>query len=272
MYEGEWTDDTAMTLLLAESLLKKGGFDLEDQLTNYLKRSLSGYMGLRDYPQGIGNQTYKMLQAYLKYRQAREKGEEHHKPWEIDLSGCQLDGNGSLMRIGAIPLFYFDSAEQALFYAGESSKPTHNSDLCIASCQFYTGLIWAALHGVTKQQLLEPNFSPVKGYWQQNPIPQALQAIFAGSYKEKAAEELKTSGYVANSLEIALWGFFHGEDFKSGMEMVVNLGDDSDTHACIYGFLAGAYYGYDSFPEARKEGLAEKERIMHFAQQLYTKA
>ena len=72
-YEGERTDDTAMTLLLAESLIKKNGFDIEDQLTNYLKRSLSGYMGLRDYPQGMGNQTLKMLQAFLKYRQAKER-------------------------------------------------------------------------------------------------------------------------------------------------------------------------------------------------------
>lgn len=73
LYEGERTDDTAMTLLLAESLIKKNGFDIEDQLTNYLKRSLSGYMGLRDYPQGMGNQTLKMLQAFLKYRQAKER-------------------------------------------------------------------------------------------------------------------------------------------------------------------------------------------------------
>ena len=101
-YEWERTDDTAMTLLLAESLIRKKRFDIEDQLTNYLKRWLSGYMGLRDYPQGMGSQTLKMLQAYLKYRQAKAKGEKHHKPWEVDLSGCDLDGNGSLMRIGAM--------------------------------------------------------------------------------------------------------------------------------------------------------------------------
>jgi len=59
-------------------------------------------------------QTLKMLQAYLKYRQAKAKGEKHHKPWEVDLSGCALDGNGSLMRIGVIPLFYFDDAEEAI--------------------------------------------------------------------------------------------------------------------------------------------------------------
>jgi uncharacterized protein MJ1187 len=53
------------------------------------------------------------------------------------------------------------------------------------------------------------------------------------------------------------------------MEMVVNLGGDSDTNACIYGFLAGAYYGYESFPEAWKQGLVEKEKIIDFAEQLY---
>jgi uncharacterized protein MJ1187 len=53
------------------------------------------------------------------------------------------------------------------------------------------------------------------------------------------------------------------------MEMVVNLRGDSDTNACIYGFLAGAYYGYESFPEAWKQGLVEKEKIIDFAEQLY---
>ncbi len=53
--EWERTDDAAMTLLLAESLIRKKKFDIEDQLTNYLKRWLSGYMGLRDYPQGMAS-------------------------------------------------------------------------------------------------------------------------------------------------------------------------------------------------------------------------
>ena len=53
------------------------------------------------------------------------------------------------------------------------------------------------------------------------------------------------------------------------MEMVVNLGGDSDTNACIYGFLAGAYYGYESFPEVWKQGLVEREKIIDFAAQLY---
>ena len=269
LYEGERTDDTAMTLLLAESLIKKNRFDIEDQLTNYLKRSLSGYMGLRDYPQGMGNQTLKMLQAFLKYRQAKERWEEHHKPWEVDLSGCELDGNGSLMRIWSIPLFYFDDVEKAIFYAGESSKSTHNTDICIAACRYYVGLIWAILHGASKKEVLNSAFSPLNWCWEKYKIPKALQAIFEGSYKEKTAEELQTFWYVANSLEIALWWFYNAEDFKSGMEMVVNLGGDSDTNACIYGFLAGAYYGYESFPEAWKQGLVEKEKIIDFAEQLY---
>ena len=268
-YEWERTDDTAMTLLLAESLIRKKKFDIEDQLTNYLKRWLSGYMGLRDYPQGMGSQTLKMLQAYLKYRQAKAKGEKHHKPWEVDLSGCDLDGNGSLMRIGAIPLFYFDNAEEAIFYAGESSKATHNSDLCIVACQYYTGLIWSLLHWKDKKEILKPDYSPIEGYRTKHQVPKALQSILWGSYKEKSAEELETFGYVSNSLEIALWWFYHTEDFKSGMEMVVNLGGDSDTHACIYGFLAGAYYGYETFPQARKEGLVDKDRIIKIARNLF---
>ncbi|CAF3510347.1 unnamed protein product [Rotaria sp. Silwood1] len=51
------------------------------------------------------------------------------------------------------------------------------------------------------------------------------------------------------SLEAALWAFcFDDDSFRNGILAAVNLGDDADTTAAIYGQLAGAYYGYNDLP------------------------
>lgn len=263
---GEWTDDTAMTLLLAESLVRCGKFDIEDQLENYEKWNQTGYMGLKPRPVGIGQQTSAMLRLYQKYK----AGELQTKPREIDMSGEQMDGNGSLMRIAPIALFFAKDPKLMLHYAAESSISTHNTQICKDACGYYTGLIRGAMHGVSKQELLQPYYAPVENYWQEKwGIAPALQAIVEGRYKTKTAEDLDTRGYVVNAFEVALWGFYNSSSFKDGMEMVVNLWWDADTNACIYGFLAGAYYGWEEIPENWLEGLMDRDRIQEMADLLY---
>ncbi|CAF4257633.1 unnamed protein product, partial [Adineta steineri] len=67
-----------------------------------------------------------------------------------------------------------------------------------------------------------------------------------GGYKEG----IRGKGYIVQSLEAALWAFWSNKDsFEKGALDAVNLGDDTDTTAAIYGQLAGAYYGYHKLPD-----------------------
>ncbi|CAF4259191.1 unnamed protein product, partial [Adineta steineri] len=67
-----------------------------------------------------------------------------------------------------------------------------------------------------------------------------------GGYKEG----IRGKGYIVQSLEAALWAFWSNKDsFEKGALAAVNLGDDTDTTAAIYGQLAGAYYGYRKLPQ-----------------------
>ncbi|XP_065195096.1 uncharacterized protein LOC135826407 [Sycon ciliatum] len=70
-----------------------------------------------------------------------------------------------------------------------------------------------------------------------------------GSYKHSNPPEIKGTGYVVKTLEAALWAFYHTDDFESGCLKVVNLGDDADTTAAVYGQLAGAFYGVEGIPK-----------------------
>lgn len=59
---------------------------------------------------------------------------------------------------------------------------------------------------------------------------------------------MKSSGWVVDTLEVALWGLFKYESWEEGALAVVNLGGDSDTAGAVYGGLAGVMYGYESIP------------------------
>jgi ADP-ribosylglycohydrolase len=79
---------------------------------------------------------------------------------------------------------------------------------------------------------------------------------------------IKGSGYVVNSLEAALWAFYHTDSFRDGCLKAVNLGDDADTTGAVYGQLAGAYYGADSIPAKWRRILAMVTTIEALAAKL----
>jgi ADP-ribosyl-[dinitrogen reductase] hydrolase len=100
-----------------------------------------------------------------------------------------------------------------------------------------------AVAGESKQELLSPSFSPVPGCWSRYPLSREVAEIAAGSFRKKQPPGIRGSGYAAHSLEAALWAFFSTETFRDGCLAAVNLGNDADSTAAVYGQIAGTYYG-----------------------------
>ncbi len=113
---GQWTDDTSMALCLAESLIEKKGFDPYDQMKKYLLWYLIGYMSSTGTCFDIGGTTKAALEAF------ERTGEPFSGP-----TNPRSSGNGSLMRLAPVPMFFFPDREAMIFYAGESSRTTHGS-------------------------------------------------------------------------------------------------------------------------------------------------
>ncbi len=88
-----------------------------------------------------------------------------------------------------------------------------------------------------------------------------IQAVATGSYREKQPPEIKGSGYSPPALEAALWALYTTSSWEQGALAAVNLGDDADTTAAIYGQLAGAIYGVEAIPERWLEQLVMREKI-----------
>ena len=95
--------------------------------------------------------------------------------------------------------------------------------------------------GISKDELLSDHYSPVPEYWRKNRLPR-MREVTAGCFKSRNPREIRGSGYVVDCLEAALWAFYNSNSFREGCLLAVNLGDDADTTAAMYGQIAGACY------------------------------
>jgi len=178
-------------------------------------------------------------------------------------------GNGSIMRLAPVPMFFAHDSLLAGIQAAESSRTTHGAKDATDACYVYAQLIIAALHGHNKDHILSPQ--AVIPYEQESLTP-GIAAIVKGSYKDKEAIDIRGSGYVVQSLEAALWAFWNTNTFEEGALLAVNLGDDADTTGAVYGQIAGAYYGMKDIPKHWLKKLAWKDKISRLADQLYQHA
>jgi ADP-ribosylglycohydrolase len=248
---GQWTDDTSMALCLAHSLIESSGFSARDQMGRYLNWYERGYMSVTGRCFDIGGTV---LRALGRFRETDEPFAGSTDP--------KSAGNGSLMRLAPIPIYYHDQLEEMMTAAADSSRVTHGAASCQDACRYASALIWGAMQGVTKQDLLAEVYEPTPGFWKKNTLNPPIQAIAEGSFSEKEPPEIKGTGYVVDCLEAALWAFAHSDSFEEGALLAVNLGDDADTTGAVFGQIAGAYYGYEGIPADWREKLAWREDLL----------
>jgi len=254
---GQWTDDTSMALCLAESLIECQGFAPKHQLEKYDRWYREGYLSSTGHCFDIGNAT---RTALLKFATTGEAYCGSTDP--------RSAGNGSIMRLAPVPLFYANLPQEAIAKSAESSRTTHAAPTTIDACRYLGALIVGALQGMSKEELLADHYSPVPDYWNQHPLVPEIAEIAKGSFKHRRPPEIQGSGYVVKSLEAALWAFYHSNSFREGCLLAVNLGDDADTTGAVYGQLAGAFYGETGIPAEWRSRLAYRELIESSAKKL----
>lgn len=258
---GEWTDDTSMAMCLAESLVAKGGFDAYDQIDRYRQWYHAGYWSCRDHCFDIGNTVRTAIETFEATK------EPYAGPTYLNTAG-----NGSLMRLAPVPLFFASDPLKAVKMSMESSRTTHQAVMCLDACAYFGGLIVGALQERTKDELLSPAFIPFDSSIEKTVYCTEVHEVANGSFKTKEPPAIQGTGYVVDSLEAALWAFHKTSNFRDGALFAVNLGDDADTTGAIYGQIAGAYYGFGGLPEDWLEKLAWRKQIQRLADHLFKAA
>ncbi len=255
---GQWTDDTSMALCLAENLIIRKGFDLKDQMERYVRWFREGHLSCTEGCFDIGNTVHNALLRFENTGDPRSGSTEERSA-----------GNGSIMRLAPVPMFYANNPTKAIERSGKSSLTTHALKVCVDACRYFGGLIVGALNGVAKEDILSERYRPDGRKWRKNELAPEIDEIASGSFKRREPPEIKGSGYVVKSLEAALWSFYKSDSFREGCLLAVNLGDDADTTGAVYGQLAGAYYGIHGIPEEWLKKLARRRLIEEFAERIY---
>jgi ADP-ribosyl-[dinitrogen reductase] hydrolase len=258
---GHWTDDTSMCLCLAQSLIENNNINQKDQMDKYSDWFRKGYMSSKNNECiDIGRGTAKAIINY-----------ERTGNITSNLIQDKYSGNGSLMRLTPIPIFYRDKTlKECLDASVESSKITHPAKKCILACKILGCIIYHILHGITKENLLEQLRKDIPKNEFLDTNENIFLDIYNGTFLNKSREELFSTGYVAHTLEAALYAFFKHDNYKDIILFAGNLGVDADTVACVTGQISGAYYGIHDIPKEWIQKLVKQELLWNVIDKLYT--
>ncbi len=251
---GEWTDDSSMALALADSIASVG-WNLNDQACRYLAWWRKGEYSVNGRCFDIGITTQSALRRFEKTGNAKTSGDTSER----------ASGNGSIMRLAPVPIRYADlfpaDLEELVSYLIESSLVTHASPQCLSACAYMGLVLCGLIHGLDRENVLDAKWEPLVQLKRIHALHPEVEAVAAGSFRDKQPPEIVGSGYVVKSLEAALWAFHDAKDFREAVLRAVNLGDDADTTGAVCGQLAGAYWGESAIPQRWRGDLARPEMI-----------
>jgi ADP-ribosylglycohydrolase len=256
---GQWTDDTSMALCLADSLVECGGFDPADQMRRYVRWWRTGHRSSR---------PGRCFDIGVTVRQALARFEQAGEPF-AGATDEYSAGNGSLMRLGPVAMFYASNPAGAIARADDSSRTTHGAAEAVDACRYFAALLVGALRGEPKPVLLSKTFYAKSVPEGGAMLAPRIREIASGSYKGREAATVRATGYVVHTLEAALWAFNASSNFREGALLAVNLGDDADTTGAVYGQLAGAFYGAGAIPRDWRDRLYEGDAIAALARRLH---
>lgn len=262
--KGTWSDDSSLTLCLAEELTK--GYDLEKVGQSFVKWVKYGHWTAHGRLFDIGGTTRHSIARLIKGESARFSG----NIFEED------NGNGSLMRI--LPLAFYlkdeENIEKLYQIVKEVSSITHGHFRSVFACFVYVIFAIELIKGKDKREAydhtrkLALEFSENQGF--NSKEIQLFERVLKNDISAFPEDEIKSSGYVLHSLEASLWCFMNSESYSEAVLKAVNLGEDTDTTGAITGGIAGIYYGFENIPEEWIDVLARKIDIENLCNKLET--
>ena len=242
---GQWTDDTAMALALADSLALVPSLDPADLMRRFLDWRDTGAYSCTGTCFDIGNATSAALERF------RRTGDPLAGSDAPDASG-----NGAMMRLAPVAIRHWRDRDALQAVAAVQTRTTHGSSATLAASAVFADLLADAIAGAPLPEVLA---SPAAGR-------------IEGGWRGLHRDNIEGSGWVVQSLQAAVWAVSRTTDFRSAVLLAANLGNDADTTAAIAGQLAGAIYGVAGIPLEWLEVLAWRERLEDVGTSLFDAA
>jgi ADP-ribosyl-[dinitrogen reductase] hydrolase len=265
---GTWSDDSSLTFCLAESLVD--GYDLKDIAKNFILWKSTAYWTAHDQVFDIGMTTSRSITALVK---ELENDDLEGYLATKHLAGENTNGNGSLMRI--MPLLFFIKGkpiQEQFDIIWDVSALTHGHIRAAMCCLVYLKIAEFILDGKGKVDAYLKTRDVIKAFWEAIDYKKSEQFIFEriiqNDVRHLHYDDLKSGGYVMESLEASLWCFLQENSYEKAVLAAVNKGHDTDTTAAITGGLAGLHYGKKGIPEYWLASLARLEDIIDLGMRL----
>lgn len=253
MPEGTWSDDSSMALATLASIIEKKGVDPGDTMMRFVKWELKGEYTPFGEAFDQGNTCSKAIYKFIKSPDIKNCG----------VTGEFANGNGALMRILPACLYYYarsNESGEAIEGIHVISGLTHNHIRSKMCCGIYFFMVKSILDGVKNapklalRDLLQEGVDNGLKYYGRDlrnltELAHLGRLFRLAKFKDVPEEQIKTTGYVIDTIETAVWCLITTKSYRECMLKAVNLGDDTDTVAAIAGGLAGLYYGYENIPK-----------------------
>lgn len=249
---GAWSDDTSLMLCLIESLIE--GYSAQNLANKFIAYYREGYLTPYGKLFDIGNATRSAIENMIVGKEPIKCGGNT----EYD------NGNGSLMRI--LPLAYFlkkKNLDDRMQMIEDVSAFTHRHKRSKLACIMYVELAINLINGLDKVKAYEDMVKFIKRYCVEKYKDEFIhyERVLAGQIVNCNRNDIKSSGYVVDTIEAVIWALIKGEGYKNTVLSAINLGGDTDTIGALTGGLAGIYYGIKEIPINWIECLGEKEKI-----------
>ena len=254
--KGTWSDDTSLMLCLAESM--REGLEINTVAQKFIAWKNDNLWTPHGWVFDIGIGT----------RVAIERLEDGITP---ELAGGlnEMDnGNGSLMRILPLVLHIIDlDIEERYEWTKKISSITHAHVCSVLACFYYLEFAKKIIEGKDKFQAYNELQSELTQYFEQrkiNPIEiHKFHRLLNDDISKVEEDNIKSSGYVMDTLESAIWCVLTTNNYKDAVLKAVNLGHDTDTTGAVTGGLAALIYGMDTIPTEWINALARKDDIIN---------
>lgn len=257
---GTWSDDTSLSLALADNLLVGGDRpNLECiawGITEwYDKAAYTAHGKVFD----VGNATASAIKR-LKKGVAPEKAGG---------TGEKDNGNGSLMRVAPLAFYMFGirDAGERFRIVRDVSSITHAHEWSVAACYIYVEMLNKLRMGRKPKAAyaeLREDFARGVSFISQATLAKFVR-ILENDISTLPEEDIRSSGFVIDTLEAAFWCFLTTDNYKDAVLKAVNLGEDTDTTGAVTGAPAGLAYGLDAIPREWLDQLAGREEIRRIA-------
>ena len=254
--KGTWSDDTSLMLCLAESM--REGLDINNLAQKFIAWKNDNLWTPYGWVFDIGIGT----------RIAIERLENGMTP-ELAGGFDEMDnGNGSLMRIAPLVLHIKDlDIDERYEWTKKISSITHAHVRSVMACFYYLEFAKKIIEGKDKFQAYNELQLELTQYFEQrkiNPIEiHKFHRLLFEDISKVEEDNIKSSGYVIDTLEAAIWCVLTTNNYKDAVLKAVNLGHDTDTTGAVTGGLAVLIYGIDTIPTEWINTLARKDDIIN---------